>query len=245
MDIGLAGKSVLVTGGTRGLGRAVVLRLAAAGARVVTCSRSDDDAAQQLRRQLKETGGDHLVLRADVTRPEELDELVEQCRTSLGRLDVVVSNVGVTSHVGIGDLSLAEWQRVVDTNLTAAFLLTQKTLPVLVDGGSVVYVGTAAALRGIPLRSSYTAAKAGLLGLSRSVTKEFSARRIRFNVVAPGILATEEAKSMPAEHRRRYESMIALGRLGEPDEVAGAVLFLASDLAAYVNGTTVTVDGGI
>ncbi len=264
--LGLAGKHALVTGGTRGLGRAVVRLFAAAGMNVITCSRNGSEDAAALARELAGHGGEHHrppadeaersprssgrnqqvhVVRADVTRPADVDRLVGECETRFGTLDVLVNNVGVTSHVPVAQLPVAEWQRVLDTNLTATYLVTQRALPLLREGSSIVCVGTAAATRGIPLRAHYTAAKAGLIGLARSLCKELGPKGIRVNVVSPGILDTEEAAAMPPEHRQRYTSLIALGHLGRPEHVAGAVLFLASDLAAYVTGATLVADGGI
>jgi 3-oxoacyl-[acyl-carrier protein] reductase len=137
----------------------------------------------------------------------------------------------------------------MDTSLTAGYLVVQEALPLLSAGSSVVFIGSRVATVGIPLRGHYTAAKAGLVGLARSLAKEFGSRGIRVNVVAPGVIETEEAAKLSAEERRayeqRYKSLIALGRFGRPADIARAVLFLASDLSGYVTGETINVDGGI
>ncbi|MFF0248928.1 SDR family NAD(P)-dependent oxidoreductase [Streptosporangium sandarakinum] len=241
--ISLAGKKALVTGGTRGIGRGVVLALARAGADVLTCYRNESEHVGTLERELKAIGGDHHVVRADVGSPEEIDRLIDECRTRLGRLDVVVNNAGVISHVPFADLPVEEWHRVVDTNLTAAYLVTQKALPLFGESASVVNVGSRVATVGIPLRAHYTAAKAGLAGLCRSLAKELGPRGVRVNVVAPGVIATEAELS--PEVLARYRQMTAVRRLGRTEEIANTVLFLASDLAGYITGETVNVDGGI
>lgn len=245
MSIRIDGKNALVTGGTRGLGRAIVLALARAGGNVVTCYREDAEAAEALTRDLKETTGEHLVIKADVSRPDEVAGLVQECRERLGALHVVVNNAGTISHVPFAELTLAEWHRVVDTNLTGPAQVIQEALPLLADGSSIVNVGSRVATVGIPLRAHYTAAKAGLAGLSRSLAKELGPRGIRINVIAPGVIDTSEAKQLPAGLRERYNALTALGRLGMPDEVAAAVLFLASDASSYITGETINVDGGI
>ena len=249
MDLQLAGRNALVTGGSRGLGRAIVLGLARAGSNVITCYRQDGEAVESLARELKETGGEHHVVRADVSRPEEIERLADECRTRFGSLHTVVNNAGVISHVPFAQLALDEWHRVVDTNLTAEFLVVQKTLPLLSRGASVINIGSRAAAVGIPLRSHYTAAKAGMAGLTRSLCKELGPRGIRVNMVAPGMIETEEAAALSAEEREKYtakyQQMFALGRFGRPDDIAGPVLFLASDLARYITGETLHVDGGI
>lgn len=239
----LQGKKALVTGGTRGIGVAIVRALAGAGADVVTCGRTDSPAAQRLAIEFKEIGGNHRVVAADVAQPAGIDGLIEECQQALGSLDVVVHNAGVISHVPFADLDAAEWQRVIDTNLGAAFLLAKRALPLLSAGSSITYIGSRVATIGIPLRSHYTAAKAGLIGLTRSLAKELGAKGIRVNVVAPGPVETE--LPVPEEVRRRYQQMIPLGRLGRPEEIAQVVVFLASDAASFVNGETVHVDGGI
>ncbi|MFC4533228.1 SDR family NAD(P)-dependent oxidoreductase [Sphaerisporangium dianthi] len=239
----LDGKRVLLTGGTRGIGRGLALALARAGARLVTCYRDDQDAAKVMAAELEELG-DHRVVRADVTDAGDVARLVQECVTHMGGLDVLVSNAGTISHVPFEDLTAAEWQRVLDTNLTAMYRLVQQALPLLPAGASVIGVGSRSAFVGIPQRAHYTAAKAGMVGLVRSLAKELGPRGIRVNLVSPGVIDPGDG-TLPEPVRRRYEGLTALGRLGTPEEVAGAVLFLAGDASSYVTGETIHVDGGI
>ena len=245
MSIRIDGKNALVTGGTRGVGRGIVLALAQAGASVTACYRQDEEAAQSLARDLKEVGGEHHVISADVCRSEDVAALIEQCRERMGALHIVVNNAGTISHVPFAELSLAEWHRVVDTNLTAAAQVIQQALPLLTSGSSVINVGSRVATVGIPLRAHYTAAKAGLIGLTRSLSKELGPLGIRVNLLAPGVIDTAAAGQLPAEIRTRYNALTALGRLGLPAEVGAAVVFLASDESSYITGETLHVDGGI
>ncbi|MEV5341291.1 SDR family oxidoreductase [Streptomyces sp. NPDC052676] len=250
MDLGLRGKKALVTGGTRGVGRGIVLALARAGVDVVTCYQRDSEYVTSLERELKETGGDHHVLRADLSEPAQIAALLEQVRELHGdRLDLLVNNAGAISHIPYAELPLEEWQRIFATNVTGAHLVVQHALPLLGEGSSVVSIGSRAVEAGIPLRAHYTATKAALVGLNRSLAKEFGPRGIRFNVIALGVIETENFHALPEDQRRlmaeRYGAKTALGRLGTPDEVAGAVLWLASDLSRYVTGNTIGVDGGI
>jgi 3-oxoacyl-[acyl-carrier protein] reductase len=241
MQIKLDGKKTLITGGSRGIGRAVTLAAASAGADVIACYLNESEAVASLARELKEIPGDHHLVQADVSRADDVDRLVTTCEDRYGRLDVVVHNAGAISHVPFADLEASDWTRIIDTNLTAAFTVTQRALPLLSDTASIVLIGSKAAAVGVPLRSHYTAAKAGLIGLTRSLSKELGRVGIRINVVAPGIIDTNP---MPPEVRQRYETIISLGRLGKADEVAAVVAFLASDLAGYVTGETINVDGG-
>ncbi|MFY1699372.1 MULTISPECIES: SDR family NAD(P)-dependent oxidoreductase [unclassified Solwaraspora] len=243
MPTSLSGRAALVTGGTRGIGRGIVTALAHAGADVVACYRADGPHVDDLARTLKEIPGDHHLVRADIGDPGQLTALADECRLRYGRLDVVVNNAGVISHQPIDQLAVDEWRRVLDTNLTGAFLVVREVLPLLGAGASIVNVGSRVATVGIPLRAHYTAAKAGLIGLTRSLAKELGPRGIRVNLVAPGVIATE--KELPAEVLARYEQLTALRRLGTPQEVAAVVCFLASEAAGYLTGATVDVDGGI
>lgn len=249
MDLGLNHKKVLVTGGTRGLGRGIALGLARAGADVLTCYRQEGEAVASLVRELKQTPGDHHVIRADLVEPAEIEQLLKECRSRFGGLDGVVNNAGVISHIPYEQLELAEWRRVLDTNLTAAHLVIQGAIPLFGGSASVVNIGSRAAAVGVPLRAHYTAAKAALVGLSRSLAKELGPRGIRVNVIAPGVIETEAMDAMPAEAREKmralYAAKTALGRLGHVDEIASAVAFLISDLSRYVTGETLNVDGGI
>jgi 3-oxoacyl-[acyl-carrier protein] reductase len=253
MTLSLTGSTALVTGGTRGIGRGIVLALVEAGADVVTCHREETEASQSLIRELKQTGGQHEVVRADVTDPDDVDRLVTTASAN-GRfpLRILVHNAGAISHIPFADLPPQEWRRVLDVNLTAAYQVTQRALPVLPPGSSVVFVGSKAAGVGIPLRAHYTAAKAGLVGLARSLSKEFGGRGIRVNVVAPGIVDTSETTDVPeamraelAERMEQYRRRTPVGRLGTPADVGSAVLFLASDMASFVTGATLDVDGGL
>jgi 3-oxoacyl-[acyl-carrier protein] reductase len=243
------GKKALVTGGTRGIGRGVVLALARAGLDVITCHSQDGEAVDSLQRELKEIGGEHHVVRADLGQPAQIAALFDEVRAHTDHLDVVVNNAGAISHVPYGELPIQEWNRIVAVNLTGAHLVIQHALPMLGAGSSVINIGSKSSEVGIPLRAHYTATKAALRGLTRSLAKELGGRQIRVNVLALGVIETEALDAMPEEQRKamveRYSSKTALGRLGTPDEVAGAVLWLASDLSRYVTGAVVNVDGGI
>ncbi|MGW3124403.1 SDR family NAD(P)-dependent oxidoreductase [Streptomyces sp. NPDC001107] len=249
MELGLQGKKLLVTGGSRGIGRGIVLAAARAGADVLTCYVQESEYVESLRRELKETGGDHHVIRADVGDLAQVDSLVETAKEKYGRLDGIVNNAGVISHIPFAELAPQEWSRVLDTNLTASYRIIQQALPLLGAGASVINVGSRGAAAGIPLRAHYTAAKAAVIGLTRSLAKELGGRGIRVNVIAPGVIETEAFDTLPAERaeglRATYSQKTALARLGRVDELAAPVLFLLSDLSAYITGETLNVDGGI
>lgn len=249
MELGLNGKKALVTGGARGVGRGIVLGLARAGVTVVTCYRTESEHVDSLQRELKTIGGDHTVLRADVTDPEQVAGLVDECERRLGRLDIVVNNAGTISHVPYDELPLEEWHRVIATNLTSVHLVVQGTLRLLGPGSSVISIGSRSVEAGVRLRAHYTATKAALLGLNRSLAREFGDRGIRFNVLRLGVIETETLHDLPADERARlvelYSAKSALGRIGLAAEAAAAVAWLGSDLSSFVTGAVIPVDGGM
>jgi 3-oxoacyl-[acyl-carrier protein] reductase len=245
VEQGLRGKRVLVTGGTKGIGRATVLAFARAGARVLAGHRTGDEAAESLARELKALGEDHKLVQADVTRRADVAQLAETVRAEWGGLDVVVNNVGVDGGVPFGEISDAEWDRLIDHNVTSAYLVTQAVLDLLADGASVINVGSSVALRGRVNGVHYTASKAALIGFTRGLCKELGPRGIRVNTVAPGLTETEPGAGLPPQAVERIVGMTALGRICQPDDVAGAVLFLAGDTSKYISGVTLNVDGGV
>jgi 3-oxoacyl-[acyl-carrier protein] reductase len=236
-------KRAVVTGGTRGIGRAIAVAYAMAGADVIACYRSDEASAAALAEELDALGGEHEVVAADMGDPDGVAGLVAHVRARWDRVDSVVHNAGTISHVPIGQLTAQQWNDVVDTSLTASFLLVNGLLPVLTAGSSVTLVGSGSALVGIPLRAHYTAAKAGQIGLARSLGKELGPAGIRVNVLSPG--PTDTGEPLPPPVLEMYQKRIPLGRLAEPSEIATAAVFLASDMARFVNGADLHVDGGI
>ncbi len=245
LDLGLAGKKAVVTGASRGIGRAVGLALVHQGVAVAFCHRGGTDASKTLEAEIRTSPQNSYLVEADVTDERSVADLAKTVQERFGAIDFLVNNAGVVSHHNLADLDLAEWRRVIDTNLTGAYLVTRAMLPYLRAGGSVVTIGSAVALVGQPGLAHYTASKAGLLGLSRTLARELGGRGIRVNSVAPGIVETDQAAEMPADRRAYYLNRIPLGRLATPEDIAGVCLFLVSSLASYVNGSTQVVDGGI
>lgn len=244
-DFALKGRHVLVTGGSRGIGRATVLALAAQGASVTACYVNDSEQVESLRRELDERGAQGRLVRCDIADEAQAVALCEAAHRAYGPLDGVVNNAGVISHLPLADLPSQEWRRVLDTNLTGMYHVIRAALPYVADVASVVNISSAVAQHGMPAAAHYVASKAGVMGLTRALAKELGPRGIRVNCIASGLVETDQMKAVTAEGRARYEQMISLRRMGRPEEIADVVLFLVSPAARYVTGTTVNVDGGI
>jgi len=241
----LAGKRALVTGGTKGIGLATALALAAEGAVVTVTYLADPDAAADAARLLKEHGDQHQVVRADATSPDDAQRLVDGIRDAVGGLDVLVNNVGVDGVVPFEKLDHEEWTRVMSHNVDAAYVVTHAAVKILVDGASIVNIGSSAALRGRALGVHYTTSKAALIGFTRALAKDLGERGIRVNLVAPGLTETEPGGGLPPHMVERIVLMTALKRLAQPEDVAEAVAFLAGDNSRYITGATLNVDGGV
>ncbi|GGN36676.1 short-chain dehydrogenase [Streptomyces kronopolitis] len=245
MDLRLDGKLALVTGATRGIGFATAQALANAGADVIGCHHSDNTSAKPVLRALEKIGGNHRMVRANLTDPADVGRLVEACRDAGRDIGVLVNNVGIDAASPLAELTEEEWQRVLETNLTSAYRVTRGALGLLAQDASVISIGSSAAGRGVPGRAHYGAAKSGITGLTRALSKELGPKGVRVNSVAPGIVDMGLDSGFPAAVRTRMSRMSALGRLVTADEVAHAVLFLASDAARYVTGITLNIDGGL
>lgn len=245
MELGLSGKKALVTGGSRGIGRSIVLGLAQGGASVAACYNRESEDVQRLRGELEQIGGSSYLAQADVSGPGSAEAFVQQAGERFGGLDIVINNAGVVSHAMIEELELDEWHRVLDVNLTGVYLVCKAAVPHMGGGGSIVNITSAVAMRGMPARTHYISSKAGVIGLTRALCKELGRGGIRVNAVAPGIIETDQTAELDDAGRARYSGLAALNRLGRPDEIASTVLFLASDNASFVSGVTLNVDGGI
>lgn len=241
----LVGKVAIVTGASRGIGRAIALELANFGAKVVVNYASSSDAADELVDKIISGGGEAIAIGADVSEPEQIDALVKQVMDQWGRIDVLVNNAGITRDTVMLRMKLADWQAVIDTNLTGVFSFTRAVSKIMLKqkSGRIINIASVAGQIGNPGQASYSASKAGVLGFTRTVAKELSSRGITVNAVAPGFIATDMTTDLKTEGIMQF---IPLGRYGQPEEVAGMVRFLAADpAAAYITGQTFNVDGGM
>lgn len=245
MDLQLAGKYALVTGASRGIGRAIALALADQGVSVAACYHQASEQAQSLTLALEQHTNGSFSRQVDVSEESAIRNFIAEIDERFGCLNILVNNAGIVSHVPLVELSLEEWQQMISTNLTSMYLVIRAAQQLLRPGSSIINIGSAVATVGMPGGMHYTAAKAGVIGLTRSLCKELGPRQIRVNTIAPGIIDTDQASHLSPEQRTRYANLAALGRLGSPDDIAQTALFLASDLAAFVSGITLTVDGGI
>ena len=235
----------LVTGASRGIGRAIAGELARAGHRVACCASSD--GAKDTQAELEQAGGEALAVRADVGDPEAVNAAFGEIEAAWGPVEILVNNAGVTADGLVARMSDEQWDSVVRTNLTGAFHTIRRATPKMMRGrwGRIINVSSVSGHAGAPGQANYGAAKAGLLGLSRSVARELAPRNITCNVVAPGPIVTDMTEAMPADWRTLMEATVPLGRLGTSEEVAAVVAFLASEPAGYVTGALVPVDGGL
>jgi 3-oxoacyl-[acyl-carrier protein] reductase len=236
-----------VTGGSRGIGRACAVALAEAGHRVAFCYSSDEDGAKETRSAIETTGADVLAARADVRDPAAVDSAFSEIEDAFGPVEVLVNNAGLNHDGLVARMTDEQWASVVDTNLTAAFHTIRRAAPKMMRArwGRIVNVSSVVGQRGGPGQANYAAAKAGLLGLSRSVAQELAPRNVTCNVVAPGPIVTAMTEGLSEEWQVKAQESVPLGRFGRPEEVGAVVSFLCSDLAGYVTGALVPVDGGL
>jgi 3-oxoacyl-[acyl-carrier protein] reductase len=244
--INLSGKTAVVTGGGQGLGRATAQALRDAGANLVINYVPDADGSNRAKAEqaATELGPQAAAFPADVRDPAALAGLLDQTIERFGGLDILVNNAGILRDRTVRKMSAAEWQDVIDTNLTGTFNACQAAAERLRDGGRIVNVASLAAFVGFFGQANYAASKAGVVGLTRVLSRELAKRRITVNAVAPGVVLTEMGRSIPEETRATMLASIPLARFGEPSEVAEAVLFLASPMASYITGQTLHVNGG-
>ena len=243
--IDLTGRIALVTGASRGIGRAIATRLAAQGATVVAAARAQN--AADTVSAITSSGGKAEVASADVSDAAAVDALVGGTLQRHGRIDILVNNAGIAKDQLMLRMKRDDWDQVIATNLTAAFALTQAVLKPMIrqKGGRIVCISSVVGQSGNAGQANYAASKAGLIGFAKAVAQEVASRNITVNVVAPGLIATDMTRAITDNAREDWAARIPLKRLGTPEDIAAAVCFLASDEAAYITGQVLAVNGGM
>ncbi len=242
----LSGKVAIVTGAGRGIGRAITLKLASAGATVVVNDRTLP-SAQGVVDEIKTQGGKGLAIAADVSLATEVNNMVDQAIAAYGHIDILINNAGITRDQILLRMTDAEWDDVLNIDLRSVFLCTRAVLKPMIKErkGRIVSIASIVGLMGNAGQANYAAAKAGIIGFTRSVSKEVASRGITANAVAPGFIETEMTAKLSEKQRQDLMSRIPLGYLGTPQDVAEVVAFLASDEARYVTGQVLAIDGGM
>lgn len=235
----------IVTGASRGIGRAIALQLASQGAKVIVNYASSSTAADQVVAEITEAGGEAIALQADVSQVDQVDTLINTCLEKFNRIDVLVNNAGITRDNLLLRMKPEEWQAVINLNLTGVFLCTKAVSKIMLKKrtGRIINIASVAGQMGNPGQANYSAAKAGVIGFTKTVAKELATRGITVNAVAPGFINTDMTSNLKSEEILQF---IPLGRYGQPEEIAGMVRFLAADpAAAYITGQVFNVDGGM
>jgi 3-oxoacyl-[acyl-carrier protein] reductase len=245
--IDLSGRSAVVTGGSRGIGRAIALRLAEQGADVGFSYRGNEAAAKETAAGIEAFGRKGLAVQADVSKPESADALIKAALEAFGKIDILVNNAGITRDDLIMRMSLEDWRDVLETNLFGAFYAIKAvTRPMLrAKYGRIINITSVSGQAGQTGQANYSSAKAGLIGLTKATARELASRNITCNAVAPGFVLTELTKDLNEDLQTQLTERTPLGRFGTVEEIANAVAFLASDDAAFITGQVLAVDGGL
>ena len=245
--IDLTGKIALVTGGSRGIGRAVCLKLAACGADVAVNFSGDVGAAETVAGEVRNMGRRATAIRADVADAASVQSMMDKVAGEFGGVDILVNNAGVNSDGLLVRMKEEDWDRVIAVNLKGTFNCSQAAAKVMMKkrSGNIINVSSVVGITGNAGQANYTAAKAGVIGLTKTCARELASRNIRVNAVAPGFIETEMTAALSEELRAQVASRIPLGYFGAADDVANCIVFLASDASGYITGQTIVVDGGM
>ena len=243
----LAGKTALITGATRGIGRAIALRFAAEGADVAFTYRSQHEAAQSLVSELEAMGVRVKAYTSDAASFEDAHKVVEDVKETFGRIDVLVNNAGITKDGLMMRMDEAQWDAVIDTNLKSAFNFIHACTPIMARqrSGSIISMSSVVGVSGNAGQCNYAASKAGIIGLTKSMAVELAKRNVTVNAVAPGFIDTDMTRAVADKARDEFMSRIPMCRAGVPEEIADAVAFFASDASRYITGQVLVVDGGM
>lgn len=246
IKVDLTGRTAIVTGASRGIGRAIAMRLATSGAKVACVARTVEKL-QETADAISAAGGQAEVHPCDVTDSAAVSKLVEELAEKWGGIDILVNNAGITKDTLIPRMSDEDWDTVLATNLRSVFLFTRAASLVMMRkrSGRIINISSVSGLIGNPGQANYSASKAGIIGLTRTVAQELASRKVTVNAICPGFIASEMTQALGASLDELVKTRIPAKRLGEADEVADAVLYLASDSAAYMTGEVLTIDGGL
>lgn len=243
----LDGKVALITGASRGIGRAIALKLASEGAKVAINYAGNTAKAEEVKAEIEKNGGTAILVQADISSSEAVDAMIEKVTEAFGPIDILVNNAGITRDGLLMRMKEEDFDAVINTNLKGVFYCTKAVSKLMMKkrSGRIVNMASVVGLMGNAGQANYAAAKAGVIGFSKSAAKELAARGINVNVVAPGFIATDMTAAMTDKAKEATLAGIPMKRMGEPEEVADAVLFLVSDYASYITGQIVNVDGGM
>jgi len=241
----LKGKTALVTGASRGIGKAIALELGKNNANVIINYNHSQTEAERVVKEVRSYGGRSIAIKADVSSFDEVSMMAEQIQKEFSKIDILVNNAGIIRDRSLGKMSLDEWHSVIDTNLNSIFYVTKQMLPMLKENGRIINISSIVGQYGNFGQTNYAAAKAGIMGLTKSLAKELGKRKITVNAIAPGFIKTDIIKDVPFFKRKLLRYMIPLKEEGNPEDVANAVVFLASEKSRYITGSVINVDGGL
>lgn len=241
----LKGKTVLITGASRGIGREIALKFAKHGAFVGINYATSDEKAEETLNKIGKNGGYGMLLKCDVSVAEDVEKMVKTFVQKRNQIDVLVNNAGIYHRSNFENISYETWNKVISTNLTGCFYLCKQVIPYMKPRSKIIFISSQLALKGSPHGADYTATKAGILGLMRSLALELAEKKINVNAVAPGTIDTDIIANYTEKMREKRIKEIPLKRLGTPEDIANICLFLASDLSDYITGETINVNGGL
>ncbi len=243
----LDGKCALVTGASRGIGRAVALKFASEGAKVALNFAGNEAAANEVRQEIEAAGGQAILVKADVANEAAVQDMVQKTADAFGRIDILVNNAGITRDGLLARMKEEDWDAVLSTNLKGVFLTTKAVAKLMMKqrAGRIVNMASVVGVSGNAGQANYSAAKAGVIGFTKTIARELASRGVTANAVAPGFIATDMTSVLSDKAKEAALTGIPLGRMGTPEDVAAAVLFLVSDQSSYITGQVLHVDGGM